>query len=162
MEISIKGILLLTSTLITGLSAGFFYAWQVSVIPGTKQVDDQTYVHTMQEINRAIINFPFMLIFFGSLIFQVVSTILFRGNDIFWILLAALLSYFLGTILITAGGNVPLNNMLDAVNLKETDPQQLSGIRSQYQLKWNRLHATRTLFALLSFILLLIAAIKAH
>ena len=56
MEITLKSIILFSTLILTGLSAGFFYAWQVSVIPGTKRVVDLTYLETMQSINRAILN----------------------------------------------------------------------------------------------------------
>lgn len=56
MEISIKTITLFAAALLTGLSAGLFYAWAVSVIPGTRKVTDMIYLETMQSINRAIRN----------------------------------------------------------------------------------------------------------
>jgi hypothetical protein len=36
-----------SAIVLTGLSAGLFYAWAVSVIPGTKKVKDFTYLETM-------------------------------------------------------------------------------------------------------------------
>ncbi|CAE7470434.1 unnamed protein product, partial [Symbiodinium microadriaticum] len=46
----------------------FFYAWSVSVIPGTKRLADLTYLESMQSINRAILNPAFFVVFFGSMI----------------------------------------------------------------------------------------------
>jgi uncharacterized membrane protein len=156
MELSVKGIVWLIAIVLTGLSAGLFYAWEVSVIPGTKKIGDRSYVETMQSINRAIINPAFMLIFLGSFILQIITTFQHRGTDALWFLLAAALTYFIGTLLVTGLGNVPLNNALDALNINELSTDQIMGKRNQYELRWNRLHTIRTVFAVLSFLLLVI------
>ena len=57
--------LLITGVIGTGLVAGLLYGWAVSVIPGTTRVGDHTYVETMQDINRAIINPAFIIPFMG-------------------------------------------------------------------------------------------------
>lgn len=158
MEISIKTITLFTAVLLTGLSAGLFYAWAVSVIPGTRRVGDMAYLEAMQAINRAILNPAFFLIFFGSLAALAVSTVQQqRSGLIFWLMLAATITYLLGTFGVTVFGNVPLNNALDALTLNELSPGQISSTRSHYETQWNRLHMARALFAVLSFILALSA-----
>ena len=159
MILSVKSVILFIAILLTGLSSGLFYAWTVSVIPGTRKVTDIIYLETMQSINRAILNPAFMVIFLGSLIFLFVST--FQHNQsgvIFWILLTAMLAYLLGTFGITALGNVPLNNELDVMYLGALNIQQLAEFRNHYELKWNRLHYIRTFFSVLSFLLSLLAA----
>jgi uncharacterized membrane protein len=155
MEISNKNLVLFAAIVLTGLSAGLFYAWKISVIPGTKRVNDLTYIQVMQEINRAIINPAFMLLFMGSLFIQVLSVIQHRNTNVFWILLAAFVTYFGGTILVTILGNVPLNNNLESLKISGMSPEQLSQNRNSYETKWNKLHTIRSLFAILSFVLLL-------
>lgn len=156
---SIKSLVLFGAVVLIGLSAGFFYAWSVSVIPGTKKVVDRTYLETMQSINRAIINPAFFLIFFGSIIILTIGSIyqFNSGNTAFWLLLLASVLYFLGTVGVTALGNVPLNNQLDALNLNEMTSQKLLEFRNFYEEKWNRLHFIRTIFAVGSFLLSLLA-----
>jgi uncharacterized membrane protein len=159
MEISIKSIVLFGAVVLTGLSAGFFYAWSVSVIPGTQKVINTTYLETMQSINRAILNPAFFLIFFGSIIFLSIGSI-YQFNaeqDTFWLMFAASILYFTGTLGITALGNVPLNNQLEALNLKEMSPQKLLEFRKFYEEKWNRLHLIRTICAVTSFLLSVLA-----
>ena len=154
MEISLKSITLFFAVLLTGLSAGLFYAWAVSVIPGTKKVADSTYLETMQSINRAILNPAFYLIFFGSLILLVISTIQhFQTGLAFWLLLTATLVYLIGTVGVTMLGNVPLNNSLDVLDLGELKAELQAQTRRQFEVKWNRLHMIRTVFAVLSFLL---------
>ena len=158
MEISIKSITLFSAILLTGLSAGLFYAWAVSVIPGTKKVTDMVYLEVMQSINRAILNPAFFLIFFGSLLLLVVSTIQqFQNGITFWVLLAATLTYLFGTFGVTSLGNVPLNDSLDILELAELSADLISKTRQQYEVKWNKLHMIRTVFSVLSFLLSLLS-----
>ena len=152
MEISIKSVILFSSILLTGLSAGLFYAWQISVIPGTLKTSDSVYLHTMQSINRAILNPAFFLIFFLGVLLLFVSGFQHYGEGPrFYLLIISALVYFVGTIMVTTGGNVPLNNELDVLNLSEMTVQQLTDFRNYYEIKWNRYHLIRTVFALLSF-----------
>lgn len=159
MEITLNIIVLYIAILLTGLSAGLFYSWQVSVIPGTKLTRDSTYIETMQKINRAIINPPFMLTFLGSLLMQIVSLFLYWNSGIpIWFILAGTLIYGAGTVMVTGLGNVPLNDSLDALNLTELNNEEISKERRDYETPWNRLHLTRTAFSVVSFMLLLIAS----
>jgi uncharacterized membrane protein len=152
MELSIKSITLFTAIILTGLSAGLFYAWMVSVIPGTRKVVDITYLESMQSINRAILNPAFFLIFFGSPLVLVISTIQqFNSGISFWLLLAATLIYMFGTFGVTALGNVPLNDALDVLDLAELGESKIAEFRMSYEQKWNRLHLIRTVFSVLSF-----------
>lgn len=159
MEISIKSITLFTAIILTGLSAGLFYAWSVSVIPGTRRIMDPAYLETMQSINRAILNPAFFIIFIGSLVLLTINTIQQYQNGVtFWLILSATIIYLVGTFGVTAFGNVPLNNTLDALNLSDLSASQISKFRQSYELKWNKLHTIRTVFAVLSFLLSLGAA----
>jgi uncharacterized membrane protein len=160
MTLSLKSLTLFGAVLMTGLSAGLFCAWTVSVIPGTRRVPDRVYLETMQAINRAILNPVFFLIFFGSLILLVVSTLQqFQAGLTFWLLLAAALIYLVGTVGVTGMGNVPLNNGLDALDVSKLSVDKLARTRHQYEVSWNRLHTIRTVFALLAFMLSLLGII---
>lgn len=158
MELSIKSISLLTAVMLTGLSAGLFYAWQVSVIPGTKKVIDMTYLQSMQSINRAILNPAFFLSFLGSLIMLSISTIQqWNTGTTFWLLLTATLTYLIGTFGVTAFGNVPLNELLDVMDLAGLAGAKASKFRHAYEEKWNRFHGIRTVFSVLAFLLSVLA-----
>lgn len=159
MEITLKIIVLYVAVLLTGLSAGLFSAWQVSVIPGTRLIQDSTYIETMQKINRAIINPPFILIFLGSLLMQIISVFLHWDTEMpLWLILAGTLAYGAGTVVVTGLGNVPLNDSLDELHLYELNKKETSKERHDYEKPWNRLHLIRTGFSVLSFMLLLTAA----
>lgn len=159
MELSITNITIFVSIILTGLSAGFFYAWQVSVIQGTLKVSDAHYLFTMQSINKEILNPSFFLVFFGSLIAMIAASFMTYGSgSTFWFTLSALVVYFFGTFVVTAAGNVPLNDQLEALNLSQVTAAQMTEFRTMYEVKWNRLHVIRTAFSVISFILILMAA----
>lgn len=150
----------LLALLSTGLSAGLFYAWAVSVIPGTKRMADQSYLEAMQHINRAILNPGFFAIFFGAFLLMLWSSYLEFRTDVgpsFYYTLAALIVYVVGTIAVTSAGNVPLNEALDLIELNKLGAAELKITRQAYEVKWNRLHNVRTLFSVISFVLLLLA-----
>jgi uncharacterized membrane protein len=159
MEISVKSMVMFGAVVLTGLSAGLFYAWSVSVIPGTQKVLDTTYLETMQSINRAILNPAFFFIFFGSVIFLSIASIYeFHDNKwVFGILLTASITYLIGTVGVTAFGNVPLNDQLDALQLMELSQEKIMVFRKFYEDNWNRLHMIRTVFSVLSFLLVTLA-----
>ena len=154
MGLSIKSIILLASVIFTGLSAGLFYAWSVSVIPGTKRVPDLTYLETMQSINRAILNPAFFLIFFGSIILLSIASIYESHSNkwAFGLMLTAAITYLIGTVGVTAFGNVPLNDQLEVLKITETSPDTITTFRKYYESNWNRLHLVRTVFAVVSFL----------
>jgi uncharacterized membrane protein len=158
MEITLKTFTLYATVALTGLSAGFFYAWSVSVIPGTQRVMDITYLESMQAINRAILNPAFFVIFFGPLLALSLSSIYgFHHGLTFWLMLSAAIFYFIGTFGVTALGNVPLNDQLDLLRLAELNSEKVASFREYYEKNWNKLHMIRTLFSVLSFLAALLA-----
>ena len=159
MEMSTKTLVHFIAIALTGLSAGLFYAWSVSVIPGTKKIPDLHYPETMQAINRAILNPWFFLSFIGCLIGLGWSTYLHaKGDSTFWLLLSATIVYLIGTFGVTAFGNVPLNEALDALHLRQLSTREIKDWRTAYETKWNVFHTIRTLFAIVSFLMALLAA----
>lgn len=164
MEQLLKGSIYTATVVLTGLSAGLFYAWAVSVIPGTKLTSNISYLETMQHINRAIINPWFMVIFMGPLLGMIISGIMNYGSGIdatFWYVVVAFLTYLVGTFGVTALGNVPLNDGLDAIPIGKLTGDEMNSIRLAYEQRWNKLHNIRTLFSVVSFVLLLVPLFKA-
>lgn len=146
------------TVLLNALSVGFFFAWSVSVILGTKKVGDLTYLETMQSINKEILNPVFFIVFFGSLITLILNAALQNNNKLmFWLLLTSAIIYLIGTFGVTAFGNVPLNNELDALDIKALNTTELKNFRDYYESNWNQYHNIRTLSNMISFILLLIS-----
>jgi uncharacterized membrane protein len=161
MEFSFRTVTLFLAIITTALSAGFFYAWTVSVIPGLKNVSDRNYLETMQSINKAVLNPAFFIVFFGCLVFLIASAYFqYQVNErlVLSLIISAIILYALGTFAVTAFGNVPMNEALDKIDLVSLTDSELHSLRESYESKWNRFNLIRTVFALLSFISVLLAS----
>ncbi|MEL7003362.1 MAG: DUF1772 domain-containing protein [Bacteroidota bacterium] len=73
-------------------------------------------------------------------------------------MLTAAILYLIGTFGVTAFGNVPLNDKLDLLNLTEITSDKANEFRKLYEMNWNKLHLIRTICAVASFILTVLAA----
>lgn len=147
----------------TALMAGLWFAWAVSVIPGTRLVPDRTYVTTMQTINRAIINPGFILPFLATpVLLAVAGWAQWRSGDTRRgaLLLAAGGTYAVGVLGVTMGGNVPLNDALDRVPLAQATDTELHQARTTYERPWNRWHGARTVANLAALTIALIAVVE--
>ena len=147
--------------LLTGLSAGLFYSWSVSVIPGTKKISDINYLSTMKSINKEILNPMFFIIFFGPLLTLGISAVQqYTNNSVFWLIFFSGVIFLVGTFGVTAFGNVPMNKQSDSLFIENLSVSELSDWRHYYESLWNKLHIIRTLFSVTSFILVLLAVFK--
>ncbi|MFD9373899.1 DUF1772 domain-containing protein [Streptomyces sp. NPDC060020] len=107
--------LLLVSTVLMGLMAGLFFAFDVSVMPGLAAGDERTYVTAMQNFNSAIDgNGIFGMAFVLALLLSAASAVVeFRGGRrgvAVWVGAAAVV--YLVVLMITFSVNIPLNNEL--------------------------------------------------
>lgn len=131
-----RNVLLAIATGTTGLTAGVFLAFSVSVMPALGASDPRTFVTTMNRINVAIVNPIFMLLLFGSPVILVIVSLL-AGPRRGWVILALVLN--LAAVVVTMVVNVPLNNGLARTGL--TDPV---AARSAFENLWNAAHLVRT------------------
>lgn len=156
MEISIKLIVLITSIVLTGLTAGLCFTWGNAVTPGIGRLDDLGFLQSFQEMNRAIINPTFLLVFMGPVLLHVANVFLFKNapKQVWLLIVTAAVIYFAGLFLVTVLGNVPLNEMLDKTDLNAANADELATLREKFEAPWNRLHNIRTISTILSVILL--------
>lgn len=160
MEPTIKIIILLLATLFTGLSAGLCFTWTNAITPGIGRLDDIGYLQAFQHMNRTILNPLFLLVFLTPFLFSGIGTFLLRSqSNLFWFLVAATCVYFIGLVLVTMLGNVPLNELLDKTDLSTTSLENAQTIRKQFENKWNNLHLIRTVAAVISFSLLILTCL---
>ncbi|WP_406285664.1 DUF1772 domain-containing protein [Embleya sp. NBC_00896] len=142
----VPGILLGATLVTTGLVAGVYYCFAVAIMPGLAQVDDRTFVDVLQQVNEKIENPFFFASFFGAPILGAISIHQHRKlghkDATRWIIAGVALSV-LG-MLVTIGGNIPLNNKLaDAGDpAKIADP---AALRESVENTWNAWNITRTL-----------------
>ncbi|MFI6846339.1 DUF1772 domain-containing protein [Kitasatospora sp. NPDC050467] len=139
------GPLLATATVAMGLMAGLFFAFDVSVMPGLAKGDDRTYVTAMQNINRAIENGLFGLVFVGA--FAVTGAAAYlqyragRRTGAIWAGAATLL--YLAALVVTLAVNIPLNNELAQAG----DPSQIAdfaAVRARFESTWVATNMLRT------------------
>lgn len=156
MEISIKLIVLVAGIVLTGLTAGLCFTWGNAVTPGIGRLDNLGFLQSFQEMNRAIINPTFLVVFMGPVLLHVANVFLFKNapRQVWLLIIAAAVLYFAGLFLVTVLGNVPLNEMLDKTDLSAATADELATLREEFEDPWNRLHNVRTISTTLSVILL--------
>ncbi|MFD9304259.1 DUF1772 domain-containing protein [Streptomyces sp. NPDC060048] len=136
---------LVAATLTTGLMAGLFFAFDVSVMPALKRSDDRTLIAVMQRVNTSIINGWFMLAFLGALLFTALALALHLpagAHAAVPPLSGALFAYVLA-LAVTGRVNIPLNNALEAAGPAEriADP---AAVRRAFESKWVPANRWRT------------------
>lgn len=127
---TLRGPLLLAATVATGLQAGTYYTWASGVMPGLAHTDDRTFVSSMNHINVAIVNPVFMLTFLGAPALAAAAVATSAPGARGWAI--AGLALALGTVAVTALGNVPLNDALAA-----------GGSRADFETAWVRWNVAR-------------------
>lgn len=153
-------ITLVLATILTGLSAGFFYTYEASVTIGLAEVGDMAYVETFQAINATVRNPAFGLIFFGPMpaLALAAATNWRTSSSTTRALLLGALGFYLATVFVTVSGNVPLNNEL--AEATELTPALASAARSAFESDWNRLNLVRTTTVTVGFVLLALVPVS--
>ncbi|MFE4105817.1 anthrone oxygenase family protein [Almyronema epifaneia] len=154
-------ILLIVTTLLCSLVAGFLFAFATIVMPGIKQLSDRDFIRAFQVIDGVVQkNQPvFVAVWVGSVVASVAVTGLgfsqLEGTQQL-LLLAVPLIYMLGVQLSTFTINVPLNNQLQALNVDAMGETALKSARLSFEPRWNRWNVSRTLLASLTSVVLLV------
>jgi uncharacterized membrane protein len=156
-------IVLVFAVIATALITGLYYAYSCSVNPGLGRLPDAQYITAMRSINIAIQNPVFFASFMGTLLLLPLSAYLsYRtgNNPQFILLLLASAFYIIGSFGVTAAGNVPLNNALDAFNPDTATPEAISNARQAFEARWNSLHTIRTWASLAALVLSVMACLS--
>ncbi|WP_153799564.1 anthrone oxygenase family protein [Foetidibacter luteolus] len=155
---------LLSNVILSGLVAGLFYAYSCSVNIGLGNLPDAEYLRAMQSINRAILNPWFFTSFMGALILLPVNVWLaFKSNantGAIILLFLSLAVYGIFVFGITAGGNVPLNEALDKLDISTLTTEHAATQRKAFEIPWNNYHFIRTIASVATFILTAVACFK--
>lgn len=155
---TLQTIILIFAALTTALIAGLLFAYACSVNPGLNRLPDTAYVLAMQSINRRIQNPLFFSAFLGAAILLPLAAYMHFQQPLsprFWLLLAAAVTYLLGVMGITVGGNVPLNEALDAFSVESATAQAIVDHRTAFEAPWNRLHTIRTIASVAALLFVL-------
>ncbi|MDR4954486.1 DUF1772 domain-containing protein [Chryseobacterium sp. ES2] len=153
-------LVLIITAVLTALIGGLFYAYSCSVVLGLGKLSDTEYLKAMQNINREILNPVFFMSFMGTVIFLPVSTFLLRGQQpVFIFLLLATLAYAIGVFGVTIAGNVPMNDTLDKFDISGSTTEVIRKMRENFENRWNFLNNIRTVFSVISIILVVCACV---
>jgi len=155
---AVRALTLASATFTTGLIAGVFYAYAVSVNLGLAAQPDADYVAAMQAINERIQNPLFFLSFFGAALFLLAALAahyrrLQRSSGRFRLIALACALYIGGGFLLTVLVNVPMNEELAHVSAGAS-PGELASARAAYEGVWNFWNGVRTVFSILAFLAL--------
>ena len=155
-------IILASAILLTGLMAGIFFTWSNAVKPGIGKLSDLEYLRSLQSMNRVILNKAFIGIFLGAIIAVALVPIFhfkIAPNSIFWLLLLALVTYWIGVFGVTVFGNIPLNEILDKINLESITLEEIKTLRTSIEVKWNNLNLIRSISSGITFLLLIVSSL---
>lgn len=128
----------------TGVMAGIYFAFSVFIMKSLAGLPPVDGARAMNKINDVIINTVFLPLFFGSTIWYgglIVWSIAHWGNSEPLLRIIAAVIYILGMFVVTAFGNVPLNNRLKN---SEVDETTLARVWLQYLRQWTLLNHVRT------------------
>ncbi|MFJ3913241.1 anthrone oxygenase family protein [Streptomyces vinaceus] len=153
--------LLMLATVLVGLMAGLFFAFDVSVMPGLARGDDRTYVTAMRNINAVIDgNALFGTVFVVALLAAAASAAVeLRGGRrgvAVWAGAAAVL--YLVVLVITFTVNIPLNNELAAAG----DAARTAGfpIVDRFKGTWVATNIVRTVCSTAALVALVRALVQ--
>jgi uncharacterized membrane protein len=157
---TVEDVSLVAATVATGLSAGVFYTFQVSIVRALARVDDTSYVTIFQSINRTIVNPWFVSVFIGGPVLAAAALAAHWDVDepVTWWLAAGVVLQ-IASVAITGAGNIPLNEQLDRLGV--VSGEAATSARSDFEAPWNRLHLIRTVASVAGFVAVGIAAVVA-
>lgn len=149
-----------TGFLVAGLigaamCGGVFYAFSTFVMPSLGDVPPAEGIRAMQAINVSAVRPGFMLLFMGTTVLCVLIAVLAFvgwGDAGTAEAMGGAAAYLLGCFVVTAAGNVPLND-----RLASADAETLEGHHtwSAYLIVWTRWNHVRTAACVLAALLFL-------
>lgn len=158
MSSAVRKALLAAGTTTAGLTAGVFFDWQVTVMPGLEELPDAEFIATFQALDRAVKN-PLFIggAFMGGAVSLVAATVAHRHEPARLRHLAAASAAYLVGVGVTLAGNVPLNEKLAEVSVATASPAEMATARMDFEGPWKALHLVRTAAALGSLVLVSLA-----
>ena len=162
---SVFEITLMLSILLCSLVAGFLFAYAIVIMLGLKQLDDKQFILSFQVTDRIIQNnHPvFLSVWMGSAVALIVCAIYgfgeLQGINLYLLILVTL-AYIIGVQVLTIAIHLPLNNKLQQLDAETMQEAELNSERIEFETRWNRANAIRTLIACVVTLLLIILALR--
>lgn len=145
----------------SGVMAGFFYSFSNVVMGALRRVPAPAGIAAMQSINVVVLNPLFFALFFGTALLGLVLVVAVLVGGAHagagpgpGFVLGGGLVYLVGAIGVTMARNVPLNDRLAAV---DGDDPASAALWDDYLRRWTLWNHVRTVGALASFVLFVLA-----
>lgn len=149
--------LMIISILLTGVMAGFFFAFSYDIIFMLDELPATRYAEVMELININVRNGMFGVFFFGAVGVSAVTLLLMLPkyrSATFLLFLAGFIVYLAGTFLVTTQINLPLNAYIESWNI-QMPPADWAEARQ----RWQDANFIRTWSSIAAFLLYLFALI---
>jgi uncharacterized membrane protein len=158
--------MLLLATLALGLlaaawSAGFFWTWSFTVMPGLGRAPAEAAIAAMRATNAGIATPGFAFVFFGPAVLALLAAALgfLSGRAaVGWPAGLAALVYAAGVLAVTFAVNIPLN---DGLARAAVTPANAAEVWRAYDAAWTAWNHLRTAAATLAFLALLWSTARA-
>ena len=156
---------LISATLLCSLAAGFLLAFAIVTMPGIGNLSNREFIRAFQVIDGVIQNRQplFMGMWLGSVAALLACTALGIGHLAGWertLLICAAAVYLVGVQLPTFTINVPLNDLLQTLDVDAMSEEALRAARDRFEPRWNRWNTIRTAFAILTSAQLLVVLFR--
>ena len=138
------------TSLMCALVGGIFFAFSSFVMPALGHIPVEEGIRAMQRINVDVYHWTFMGAFMATPLLCIVTAIeAFRKSRdrAATYAIAGCLVYVLGNFVVTAAGNVPLNDGLAAVDAVTVEAAETW---SHYLIYWTRWNHVRTVAAMVA------------
>ncbi|WP_259782561.1 anthrone oxygenase family protein [Aestuariispira ectoiniformans] len=140
----------------SSLIAGVFFAFSSFVMAGLRNVPVAQGVAAMQAINVTVLRSTFLAVFMATAVLSallIVVAVLRWGRPGCMYIVVGGLCYVIGSFLVTAVFNVPLNDKLALVGGDALEMAEVWGVYLRDWMLWNHVRTVFSLLAALFFIL---------
>ena len=156
---------LFISILLSSRVAGLLFGFAVVVMPCLAKLADKDFLFTFKHIDGIIQNNQplFILVWAGSILSAITTLALGVMNlsgDQLYLVSGASGLHLLGVQLPTFRFNIPLNNMLQNLEIDALDESEAASARADFETPWNRWNRFRTVSAIFSVSMLLLVLLS--
>jgi len=158
-------LILISAVLLSSLVTGLVFGFAIVTMPGIAKLSNKNFLNTFKNIDEVIQkNQPiFMLVWVGSIMAVILALtlgiLLLSGMEKILLLSASSL-YLLGVQLPTVFYNIPLNNMVQELDINLMEDSELEKSRSGFEKSWNRWNNIRTLNGIVAVFIWLVLLIR--
>ncbi|MDA8556538.1 DUF1772 domain-containing protein [Candidatus Poseidoniales archaeon] len=153
---------LFISISLSSLVAGLLFGFAVVVMPGLAKLADKNFLFAFKHIDGIIQdNQPLFIVVWAGSILSAITTlalgVMNLSGDQLYLVSGASGLYLLGVQLPTFRFNIPLNNMLQNLEINALDESEASSARADFETPWNRWNRFRTIFSVSMLLLVLLS-----